>query len=212
MNKSQLKIKVCGMRRREDIALLNNLSPDFLGYIFYPRSPRYVGSNPDPGIFSLPAPGIMKTGVFVDEDIRKIHKTAGLYALDAVQLHGEESPEQCRILKDSGLIVIKAVAADKIRHKPGRVYAGAVDFLLYDSPGPGKGGTGRKFNWDLIDQEAEIPFFLSGGIGTGDEEEIKSLKFESLAGIDVNSRFELAPGIKDIKALEKFINRIRNEE
>jgi len=198
------------MRRVEDIRSLNALHPDFIGYIFFPPSPRYVGDQPDPDIFMLADPDIIKTGVFVNAETANILSLAGRYKLDAIQLHGDETPRQCRELRDEGLILIKALGGGKDTKFPAQAYRGTVDYLLWDSSSEAYGGTGRKFDWSLIDESSEIPFLLSGGIGPGDAVQLNKNNFRTIAGVDVNSRFESSPGVKDIGQLEIFINTIRN--
>ena len=209
MSKEKIHIKVCGMRDPLNLEELCALGPDLVGFIFYPPSKRFVGKDPDPALFRIPGPAIKKVGVFVDEDLRLVRKHVELYDLDAVQLHGNESVEYCRQLFQEGLELIKVLdphAADAVFKK----YNPVVDYVLFDSAGTGSGGTGRKFNWELLrDLPHELPFFLSGGIGPDDAGPVRSLDLKGLAGVDVNSRFELAPGIKDIRLLKEFFTEIR---
>ena len=209
MSKGTFHIKVCGMRDPVNLEQLCVLGPDYVGFIFYPPSRRFVGEDPDPALFRIPGPAIKKAGVFVDEDMRLVRKMVQLYGLDAVQLHGNESADYCGQLSRSGPEVIKVLdphAGDaEIKQ-----YSGSADYILFDSAGTGAGGTGRKFKWELLrDRPVQIPFFLSGGIGPEDAGLLRSLGLGGLAGIDVNSRFELAPGIKDIKLLKEFFMEIR---
>jgi len=210
MEGKALKIKVCGLRRLKDILTLNDLMPDFFGYIFYPPSPRYVGDNPAPAIFAEAAPEIIKTGVFVNVSREHILDKAKRYKLDAVQLHGEESPAYCRLLKDEGLLVVKALRGGAGNIYPAMDYPGTVDYLLWDTPAEERGGSGKKFDWSRLDTEADLPFLLSGGIGPEDAGLIRDLKFRSMIGVDINSRFETSPGVKNTEAIKDFINIIRN--
>ena len=206
-----IKIKVCGLLNPENIEEVCALEPDFVGYIFHPGSKRFVGATPDPAIFRIPQPVIAKVGVIVDEDISRAKQIYSQYQLDLLQLHGNESPQYCRILKDEGIAVIKAFKPDTDQGlRSIRDYPDGVRYILFDTPGKEPGGTGRKFDWDLLDGLSfPYPFLLSGGIGPDDGESIREIEHEALFGVDVNSRFELSPGMKDIIPLETFIKEIR---
>lgn len=209
MSKGTFHIKVCGMRDPENLEQLCALEPDYVGFIFYSPSRRFVGEDPDPALFRIPGGEIKKVGVFVDEDFRVVSKMVQHYALDAVQLHGNESADYCGQLSMAGPEVIK-VLDPHAGDAEIKWYRGQADYILFDSAGTGSGGTGRKFNWELLrDRPVHTPFFLSGGIGPDDAGVLRSLGLGQLAGIDLNSRFELAPGIKDIKLLKQFFTEIR---
>lgn len=208
-----LKIKVCGMRQPENLERVCSLEPDFVGYIFYRGSGRYVGDKPDPAIFRIPSGRTRKVGVFVNEEPEEVKKTAAACALDLVQLHGGEPPEYCLSLSDAGIRVIKVLGPDSILDTGVTDrYRGIADYFLFDTPGEGTGGTGEQFDWDLL-KEASVPapYFLSGGIGPGDAGRIRGLDLRGLFGIDVNSRFETSPGMKEIGLLEGFIREIRKQ-
>ena len=206
-----IKIKVCGLLNPGNIEEVCTLGPDFVGYIFYPGSKRFVGTTPDPAIFRIPQPEIAKVGVFVDEDISRVKQIYSQCQLDLVQLHGNESPQYCRILKDEGIAVIKAFKPDSVQGiRSIENYPDGMRYILFDTPGKELGGTGQKFDWDLLDGlSLPFPFLLSGGIGPEDGESIRNIEHEALFGVDVNSRFELSPGMKDIIPLEKFMKEIR---
>jgi phosphoribosylanthranilate isomerase len=206
-----IKIKVCGLLNPGNIEEVCTLGPDFVGYIFYPGSKRFVGTTPDPVIFRIPQPEIAKVGVFVDEDISRVKQIYSQCQLDLVQLHGNESPQYCRILKDEGIAVIKAFKPDSVQGiRSIENYPDGMRYILFDTPGKELGGTGQKFDWDLLDGlSLPFPFLLSGGIGPEDGESIRKIEHEALFGVDVNSRFELSPGMKDIIPLEKFMKEIR---
>lgn len=215
------KIKVCGLRDPGNIEQVCELEPDFVGYIFYKGSKRFVGKNPDPAIFRIPGPRISKVGVFVNEEITRVRQLIDQYFLDMVQFHGGESPEYCRLFMDSGIPVIKAVdpgSLEQARKTGSRKvsgisqgYAREVEYFLFDTPGSDYGGTGERFNWSLMDRyRLKVPFFLSGGIGPEDATPLSGLCHRSFFGVDVNSRFELSPGLKDIMLLDKFISEIKN--
>jgi phosphoribosylanthranilate isomerase len=148
---------------------------------------------------------VKRVGVFVDEDPEKVKRLAGDYSLDYIQLHGQESPSY--IFQLRGLHVIKAfnisTAEDLLQTQP---YEGLVDYFLFDAKGKSVGGNGEKFNWDVLDAyQGNTPFLLSGGIGSDDAERVNALYHPKCIGIDLNSRFELAPGLKDIDALRRFV-------
>jgi phosphoribosylanthranilate isomerase len=207
--KSALKIKVCGMREPKNLEQLCSIAPDYIGYIFYSESKRFVGLRPDPALFKIPPSGITKVGVFVNEQINRVRQLVEEYQLDMVQLHGNESPLYCEKLMELEVPVIKTINPPYGSDKED--FTGVVRSLLFDSPGPGWGGTGQKFDWSLVmDQSIPVPFFLSGGIGPGDAKAIREMSQENLLGVDLNSRFELAPGLKDIGLLKDFFIEIRN--
>lgn len=209
MNKGRIQIKVCGMRDPLNLEQLCSLEPDYVGFIFFSRSKRYVGDHPDPVLFNIPGPSVKKVGVFVDEELHRVRRTIELYGLDVVQLHGRESPEYCRELAPDEVQVIKALDPNG-PHVEIEGYLELVDLLLYDSAGPGAGGSGQKFDWSLLrGLPVGAPFLLSGGIGPEDSGTLRRLEIRGFRGVDINSRFELSPGYKDIKGLKEFITKIR---
>lgn len=196
------------MRDPENLEQLCSLGPDYVGYIFYPGSKRFVGSKPDPLLFDLPPSEVTKVGVFVNESLAQVKKLHDKYHLDMVQLHGNESPLFCRDLVDSGIRVIKALT-------PGAElmdFSEVVQLFLFDTPGPSWGGTGKKFDWNLLaGRSIPLPFLMSGGIGPGDAEAVRQIEHSNFRGMDVNSRFEISPGLKDIRQLQKFFNELRTQ-
>ena len=208
-NKGTLQVKVCGMRDPQNLEQVCTLAPEYVGFIFYARSQRFVGSNPDPALFDIPGAAIKKVGVFVDEELNGVRRAVARYGLHAVQLHGGESPDYCQILSGEQVEVIKVLDPRSSRSELER-YGGAVDLFLFDSAGAGHGGSGLKFDWTLLeDLHPGAPFLLSGGIGPGDVTSVRSLRLNGMKGVDVNSRFEHSPGIKDVDLLRHFINEIR---
>lgn len=195
-----MMIKVCGMREADNIREVEALGIDMMGFIFWPKSSRYVSQRPD----YLPK-RVKRVGVFVDEDPEQVKRLANDYGLDYIQLHGQESPSY--IFQLRGLHVIKAfnisTAEDLLQTQP---YEGLVDYFLFDAKGKSVGGNGEKFNWDVLDAyQGNTSFLLSGGIGPDDAERVNALYHPKCIGIDLNSRFELAPGLKDIDALRRFV-------
>lgn len=207
-----LKIKVCGMRQAQNIKDLTILKPDFMGFIFYPKSPRYVGEDWDSTIINKIPNSITRVGVFVNEGTASIIKLSNKYNLTAVQLHGNETPQQCQDLMQKGYIVLKAFQVDeKTQCSEILAYQGKCNYLLYDTKSKGLGGSGHKFNWEKLTELNEAgPFFLSGGITKDDADKIKDLNFSNLEGLDLNSKFELEPALKDIKQLKTFFENIRH--
>ena len=199
------------MREAENIREVEALGIDLMGFIFWPKSKRYVSEKPE----YLPQK-CKRVGVFVDEYIEQVKCIAEDYALDFIQLHGSESPEYISHLLPltSHLSIIKAfniaTAEDLEATKP---YEGLVDYFLFDTKATLPGGSGQQFDWNVLEAyDGEMPFLLSGGIGPNDAERVKSYYHPKCAGIDLNSRFELAPGLKDVKKLKEFIGKVTNHE
>ncbi|MCD4710214.1 MAG: phosphoribosylanthranilate isomerase [Bacteroidales bacterium] len=196
------------MRDPQNLEQVCALAPDYVGFIFYPRSKRFVGTSPDAALFEIPGPAIKKVGVFVNEEVSLVRKAVEVYGLDVVQLHGGESADYCRTLEGETMVV-KALDPDEQRFGIEK-YRGVVDCLLFDSAGEGYGGSGQKFDWKLLEHlTVPAPFLIGGGIGPGDAAALRTIDLKGLIGIDINSRFELSPGRKDIQRLKEFIIEIR---
>jgi len=206
-----LKIKVCGLTDPVNTEEIAETSPDYMGFIFYPGSKRYVGNKPAPSLFSNIPEGIQKTGVFVNEEPSRIIETVNIYRLDLVQLHGDESPEYCNILKESGLIIIKVFEiSNNLRFITLDQYMEVCEYFLFDTGTGSQGGSGMKFDWNKINEyEFNKPFFLGGGIGPEDVSVIKKINHKNLFAVDINSRFEIRPGIKDSSKVKEFIDEIK---
>lgn len=204
-------IKICGMRDTENIMAAAELMPDIMGFIFYRDSPRFAGEVLNPEILSELPPDIRKAGVFVNSVFNEINETVRKYSLDAVQLHGEETPELCMQLKSEGLEVIKVFNIDERKDfSKCDSYISCTDYFLFDTRTVNPGGSGQKFDWKILDNyNLKHPFILSGGISPDDTESIAGISNPSFYGIDLNSRFEIKPGLKDIETLKKFIKEIR---
>lgn len=205
-----MKIKVCGMKDAENIKEVAALGPDYMGFIFYERSPRYCGGLAPAVVKSL-RENVKPVMVSVDLTEDEIMKIVDRYGFGIVQLHGHETPELCFSLRSRGLKVVKAAgmrsaaSLDILRE-----YGGAVDAFLLDTLCVTKGGSGKKFDWSIL-EAYDLPedFYLSGGIGPQDAEALKALNHPRFVGIDLNSRFETEPGVKDVELLRKFINEIK---
>lgn len=190
-------IKVCGMRDADNIREVEALGIDMMGFIFYPRSRRYVGEVP-----AYMPQHCRRVGVFVNADRDTILRHVEAFGLDMVQLHGDESPAFCASLH--GLSLIKAVHASALSEA--YAYEGLVDYLLFETPCAGYGGSGEQFDWSLLaGYGGHTPFLLSGGIAPADASRVRAFRHPRFAGIDLNSRFEIAPGIKDAGSLRRFI-------
>ncbi len=210
---NELKIKVCGMRDPENISGVVAASPDYLGFIFYPKSKRFVGFEPLSGVLSAIPEAVKKVGVFVDETPEKILEVVQNWNLDVVQLHGNETPEYCQQIQDSGISVFKAFSVDELfDFAMLNAYSGVCDYFLFDTKGQLPGGTGQKFNWQLLENyKGDVPFFLSGGIGSEDLEAIRHFGHPRWRGIDINSGFEISPALKDVEKVKYFISEIRSK-
>ena len=205
-----LLIKICGMKIPENIRAVAALQPDFMGFIFYPKSPRYTEPLDIATLNALPA-SIKKIGVFVNEDLENVLTIATKYNLDGVQLHGNELESMCKELHKSGFIVIKAFPiAEAYNFKVTKKYEGTCDYFLFDTKTDAYGGSGVKFNWRMLNEYVgETSFLLSGGIAPDDAEAILKIEHPKFAGIDLNSKFEVKPGEKNVEELKFFLREIR---
>lgn len=206
----KLKIKVCGMRHARNIASVAELQPDYLGFIFYQKSPRYI-SEVSAELIKYVPPTIKTTGVFVNEDLQIVKQYVIKYNLKAVQLHGKESVDYCQELKDAGLEVIKAFGVyEKFDCSILEDYLNVVDYFLFDTQTPAHGGSGKVFDWKLLGTYPfDKPYFLSGGIDLRHVATIKNIDDSRLYAIDVNSKFELEPGLKDEDKLKEFFKEMQ---
>lgn len=224
-----MKVKVCGMRDAENISELIKLKPDYIGFIFYGKSKRFVTNFPEVEILSE----IKKVGVFVNEEIEKVLSIVKEHKLNAVQLHGNESPEYCKELrnkichserseesieieilrftqKDNSIEIFKAFSVDDdFDFSKTEAYQKVCDFLLFDTKGKEYGGNGVKFNWQILDSyKGALPYMLSGGITKNDAQAILSFlrreESKKCIGVDINSGFELEPALKNIANIKEF--------
>jgi len=210
-----MKIKVCGMRQQGNIEELVKLNPNFIGFIFYEKSPRFAGEElNEEYVRSIPK-SIKKVGVFVNANPGYILDMVKKYDLQYAQLHGNEMPDICRSLRQKGVNIIKAFSIDaNFNFAMLNNYKSFCDLFLFDTKGDQPGGNGIAFDWKLLKKyDNEKPFFLSGGISLDNIETIIGLsKTLPVYGIDVNSMFETAPGVKDIAKLEELFNLVRVQE
>lgn len=208
---NSLKVKVCGMRDPKNIDAVCASTPDYIGFIFYQKSKRYVGATPDKSIFQRVPGFTQKVGVFVNEDPEQVIAICRNYELQVAQLHGSESPAYCQQIQAAGLTVFKAFSVnDDFNFDQLNDYNAVVDYFLFDTKGKLPGGTGEKFNWSVLRQyNLSTPFFLSGGIRLEDCEDIKALDLLQLYAADINSGFETEPALKDADKVTAFIRQIR---
>lgn len=202
-------IKVCGMRDAENIRQVEQIGADWMGFIDYERSPRYVNGIPE----YLPKL-LKRVGVFVQTPFSRIKERIGEWQLNIVQLHGNESPELCRKLRQVDVKVIKAFAlhTDKDLYTT-EYYAPYCDYFLFDTPCNGYGGSGKSFDWELLtNYHGSVPFLLSGGLNPNSLEALSKFYHPNWIGIDLNSGFELAPGIKDVHSLSTFISEFKHNK
>jgi len=197
-----MKLKVCGMQETENIAALASLQPDYMGFIFWEPSKRYCTTVPT----DIPK-HIKKVGVFVDETTKQIKEKVKLFGLDAVQLHGDESPRQCAALLNLCEVIKAFRIGPGFDFKTLTPYQDHCTYFLFDTQGPLPGGNGTAFDWKLLaGYTLDTPFFLSGGIGLGHVEAIAEIRKRNLPihALDINSQFESKPGVKKIEKIEKF--------
>ncbi|MEM9676024.1 MAG: phosphoribosylanthranilate isomerase [Bacteroidota bacterium] len=208
-----MKLKICGMKYADNLREVASLQPDYLGFIFYEKSPRYMAATLAPEELTAIPNRIQKVGVFVNASSEYILSQAQRFGLNGIQLHGDESPRQCQELKEAGYLVIKVfrLGSEDFDFSHLKAYEAHVDYFLLDTQTPNYGGSGHTFNWTQLESYSlTTPFFLSGGISLENLEEAMQLKHPQLVGLDVNSRFEVEPGRKDLDRLQKLMNKVRN--
>ncbi|HEY8387871.1 MAG TPA: phosphoribosylanthranilate isomerase [Parasegetibacter sp.] len=207
------------MTRPEQLIKVDELGISFAGLIFYQPSPRYVLNRISPGVIKeLTLTNTRKVGVFVNDPVEILLKTADKCGLDMVQLHGDESPEYCADISEH-FPVIKVFRLTENERVQNMIdpYVDTVDFFMFDRNGTGYGGTGKKFNWELLNQaDLNTPYFLSGGITPEDVAAVRWFKSllpaENLYAIDMNSGFEISPGYKNMELVAQFVNEIKNNK
>lgn len=206
-------VKVCGMREPGNIEKVAQLGVDMMGFIFYPKSPRFASQSV---ARTAADKNVCRVGVFVNESVELISDKILQFDLNAVQLHGNESRELCEQLHEqNGLLkVIKAISVSTVRDiQKYKEYVGAVDYFLFDTKCKTVGGSGQQFDWQVLENyDGDVPFILSGGIGPEDVERIRNFHHPKCIGIDLNSKFEMEPGLKDVEKLKTFLENIENKE
>lgn len=202
----KIRLKICGLR--DNIEEVASLHPDYVGFIFYPKSPRYVGED-----FEMPEldAGIQKVGVFVNEPVERVLKVVQKYSLDFAQLHGSESPEDCEVIKNAGVGVLKAFQMDEnFEFSLLEKYNTSVDYYLFDTRTLSFGGSGKSFDWQILKKcTNDKQYFLSGGISLDNLNGLSEIDLSKVHALDVNSKFEVNPGLKNLAMLKKLTERIK---
>ena len=208
-----MKLKVCGMKYPDNAGAVAALMPDYMGFIFYKSSKRYCAETlTTEFVKALPA-SIIKTGVFVNESLEEVLRISAEYGFKAVQLHGHETPEFCLSCKKEGMEVIKVFhIGEKMDWSVLEPYKKVADYFLFDTKTPEYGGSGNRFNWEILKEyDNKVPLFLSGGVDESILEEFDTLKNVNIYALDINSRFELEPGLKDVERIKKFAERLKHK-
>jgi phosphoribosylanthranilate isomerase len=204
-----MKIKVCGLKDPDNIKAVAKLSPDYMGFIFYKPTPRFAADLPASELELLPG-AINRTGVFVNEDADIVNSLISKYNFNTIQLHGNESADFSNSFRDK-VTVIKAVGLHTdfdFEHLNG--YDNKVDFFLFDTKTELHGGSGKTFDWGILDNyKLNIPFFLSGGLSLDNLQEIRNIDHPQFYGVDLNSKFETSPGIKDMTKLKQAFELLK---
>ena len=201
-----MKIKVCGLKNKESLLVADSLGIDYAGFIFYPQSIRCMIDTLLPNDVKII--NAKKTGVFVNQSKHEIEVAITQFSLDAIQLHGEESPAFCKFFDGKNVEVIKAFPVDDdFNFFSLHAYRNCCNYFLFDTKGKNKGGNGISFNWDVLKKyDMQVPFFLSGGIGPNNIQQALGLNHENLYCIDVNSKVESLPGVKNADLIKQVIS------
>ncbi len=209
-----MRVKVCGMTQIEQVRQLDEMGVDFAGFIFYHRSPRYVGRHLTGDKLKKEKLRLGKVGVFVNPTYEELMKNVDEYGLDMVQLHGDENPRFCeRVANYISVIKVFRMGDNDPIDWISKPFEDSSDMFLFDTEGAGYGGTGKKFNWEILkNSSVNKLFFLSGGIEPNDTEKLKIFGEEPIAkklfSIDINSKFETSAGVKDLKKVKEFLEKL----
>lgn len=196
------------MRDAANIRSIEQTGIDWMGFIFYPPSPRYVNEPPE----YLPE-SVKRVGVFVHPDFQNVNNHIKQYHLQAVQFCGKASPEMCQRFRDMGILVIRVVPVTETFVSETAEYVGKVDYFLFDTPTLKFGGSGRSYNWSLLARyPGPTPFLLSGGLSPSSIDALRAFQHPCLAGYDINSGFELSPALKDVSAVINFVQQIKKTQ
>lgn len=203
-----ISLKVCGMRGEKNIQEVAALQPDYMGFIFYEKSPRFVG--PEFVMPELPAQ-VRKVGVFVNEQTKTMLQIWKHYGLDYLQLHGAEMPAQLAELRSEGVKIFKVFSIDNdFDFDRTKAYEEHADFFLFDTKGKYYGGNAKRFDWDILQRyDQQIPFFLSGGIGPDNIPGVASLQRMNLHAVDINSGVESTAAVKDLSKVSAVMNELK---
>jgi phosphoribosylanthranilate isomerase len=209
-----MKLKVCGLTSAAQLEEAYALGVDYAGLVLYDKSPRSALPFLEKDAAAIKASGIAKVGVFVNEDCDRIFELAEMLDLTAIQLHGDETPAFCEKLRDR-VNIIKAFQVE-----PGmnidelvKPYNDVCNYFLFDTKSDQRGGSGIQFDWNQLEKAlVDKLFFISGGIGPDDMEKFRDFYHPFHYGIDINSRFEISPGVKDMQLVAKFLSDLNAEE
>jgi len=209
-----MKVKICGMREAANILAVADFNPDFLGFIFYDKSPRYVADTLSTEVLRSLPETVAKVGVFVDAPLLELLATARHYSLDYVQLHGHETPAYCRAVHAHNLQIIKVFSIDEqFDFSTLAAYEPVCEFFLFDTKGAQRGGNGQTFDWQLLaNYQGPTPFLLSGGLGPANTDELLRFHHPRLAGYDFNSLLEISPGFKNVEVTGQLLTRLREQQ
>lgn len=204
-----MKLKICGLKYLDNIKKVAEYSPDYIGFIFYEHSKRYAGQELDrTGLNNIDS-RIKKVGVFVNATKKEVLQKTNEYNLDFVQLHGDESPAFCKQISRDVKIIKTFGVNEEFDFLRLNEFKSSIEYFLFDTKTPEHGGSGKQFNWNILKKyDNEIPFFLSGGIDITDIDSILQLNKLNIHAIDVNSKFEIEPGLKDINKIKKLRDAI----
>jgi len=207
-----MKIKVCGIANNRNLSEIALLQPDYMGFVFYPGSPRDVTVTIGQLQLSAIPPAVKKVAVVVDRPLQEVRGLVARHWFDAVQLHGDEEPDYCRELMNHCEVIKAFRIADSLPSDIG-LYEGNCNYFLFDARGKYHGGNSIKFNHAILEGYGlSTPFFLSGGIGDTDLEYLRGIDIRKMYGVDVNSRFEISPGYKSVQSLRHFIAGLRTKQ
>lgn len=211
-----MQVKVCGLRLNEDIASVASSGADYIGLIFYPGSSRYAAGIADPTLMEMISrtyPKVKRVGVFVDADADEVRITAEKFHLNALQFHGEESPEYCSQFANDYTVIKAFAIAEQADFEKCEAYERVCQLFLFDTAGPLYGGNGFSWDWTmLVHYSGNVPFLVSGGIGQSDVLKVGQIRHPQFAGIDINSGFEVYPGVKNTEAVKLFVRIIKAGE
>ncbi|MEC4112953.1 phosphoribosylanthranilate isomerase [Myroides pelagicus] len=207
------QVKICGMKDPENIKQLCKLPIDYIGLIFYPKSKRYIGHIEETILDSIPT-SVKKVGVFVNEKTEEVLHKKKNYKLDYIQLHGNETVNDCALYKTNGINVIKAFSIGKNEDlEQTLAYSPYCDAFIFDTPTPTFGGSGKVFNWNLLNEyQGNTPYLLSGGLGIHNIQEAMNIQDNRLIGYDINSQIEQEHYLKNITLATQLVQKIKKHE
>lgn len=211
--KSSLKLKVCGLIQKSNLESVVASGVDFVGLIFYPKSPRYMANKLLPADLDALREHVSFVGVFVNESLEVLIEISRQYHLNIIQLHGNESPEYCQMVQEHGFLVMKVFGVgDSFDFSLLKPYLPFVDYFLFDTKSPQHGGTGVSFQWSVLqDYPYDKPFWVGGGVGVENLPSLLSLHLPHLYAVDMNSALEISPGIKDIAKVKASVKIIADD-